>query len=213
MQNMQGRITAESHTYADNGTYTVSVNVQDKDGGNNTKTFKITVANVAPVVAGQFDQSSDEGQNKSFDLGSFTDKGVNDGPWPVDVNWGDGSSDTTFSSTSQGALGTKSHTYADNGSYTVTVSVTDKDGGTGTAQFTVTVANLAPQVAAAADQTATEGTSKSFSLGSFSDAGVNDNPWGVDVNWGDGSPHTTFSTGSQGSLGTQDHTYADNGTY
>ena len=36
-----------------------------------------------------------------------------------------------------------------------------------------------------ADQTATEGTSTSFSLGSFSDAGVNDNPWKVHIAWGD----------------------------
>src|SRR5205823_2650187 len=62
-----------------------------------------------------------------------------------------------------------------------------------------------------ADQTANEGASTSFSLGSFSDAGANDNPWSVDVDWGDGSPHTTFNEGTQGSLGSQSHTYANNG--
>jgi PKD repeat protein len=208
-----GSLGSPSHTYADNGTYTVSVNVMDKDHDSDTITFHVTVANVPPLVVGPADQSSDEGQNKSFDLGSFTDKGVNDGPWSVDVNWGDGSPHTTFSSASQGALGSRTHTYADNGNYTVTVTVTDKDGGSGSATFHVAVANRAPQLTAGADQSATEGTSRSFSLGSFSDAGANDNPWTVEVNWGDGSPHTTFSLGSQGALGSQSHTYADNGLY
>src|SRR5205814_9164839 len=106
-----------------------------------------------------------------------------------------------------------SHTYADNGSDTVTVKVTDDDGGTGQATYTVEVANVAPTVYAPADQTATEGSSGSFTLGSFSDPGANDSPWAVDVNWGDGSPHTTFNSGSQGLLGSQSHTYDDNGTY
>src|SRR5919198_5006508 len=212
-QGTQGGVAAESHTYVDNGTYTVSVNVQDKDGGNNTLTFKITVANLAPVVAGQFDQSSNEGQNASFDLGSFTDRGKADSPWKVHVDWGDGSSSDLADRTAQGALDNASHTYADNGSYTATVRVTDKDGDSGNGQFQVTVANLAPQVTGAADQNATEGTSTSFSLGSFSDLGANDGPWSADVNWGDGSAHTTFSSSSQGSLGSQSHTYADNGSY
>ena len=55
--------------------------------------------------------------------------------------------------------------------YTVTVSVNDGDN-TGTASFTVTVANGAPVVTAAADQTADEGVSASFTLGSFADAGA-----------------------------------------
>src|SRR5207253_3080872 len=136
-----------------------------------------------------------------------------DNPWLVDVNWGDGTSHTTFSKTAQGVLGSQSHTYADNGSYTVTVSVTDKDTGSGSAQFTVSVSNAPPVVTAPADQTANEGASTSFTLGSFSDAGVNDNPWAVDVNWGDSSSHTTFNQSTQGSLGSRSHTYADNGLY
>src|SRR5207253_9932688 len=131
-------------------------------------------------------------------------------PWSVDVDWGDGSPHTTFSKTATGSLGSQSHTYADNGSYTVTVKVTDKDGGYGSATFKVTVANVPPSVTAPADQNATEGTSSNFNLGSFTDPGP-DGPWAVDVAWGDGSPHTTFNAASTGSLGSQPHTYADNG--
>src|SRR5439155_26838 len=145
-------------------------------------------------------------------LGSFREAGVNDNPWAVDVDWGDASPHTIFSAATQGALGMKSHTYADNGSYTVTVKVTDKDLGYDSKTFTVTVNNLPPVVTAPANQSANEGASTSFGLGSFSDAGVNDNPWAVDVDWGDSSSHTTFSTAAQGPITAQNHAYDDNTT-
>src|SRR5439155_16056859 len=142
----------------------------------------------------------------------FTDPGA-DNPWTVEVNWGDASATTTFTVSVTGTIPAKSHTYADNGTYTVQVKVTDKDGASDTKSFTVTVANLAPVVSAPANQSADEATAKPFDLGSFSDAGVNDSTWAVDVIWGDGSAHTTFSTTAQGALVTQTHVYTDNDTY
>src|SRR5207245_1345458 len=59
------------------------------------------------------------------------------------------------------------------------------------------------------NQSAFDGSSTSFDLGSFSDPGANDAPWHVDINWGDNSAHTTFNTNSQGGLGSRNHTYAD----
>ena len=50
----------------------------------------------------------------------------------------------------------------------------DEDAGAGvsdSATFQVTVANVPPAVTPPADQTASEGTGKSFSLGSFTDPG------------------------------------------
>jgi hypothetical protein len=60
------------------------------------------------------------------------------------VNWGDGSSSTPPDRASAGSLGTVSHAYGDNGTYTVTVKVTDKDNGFGSATFSVSVDNVAP---------------------------------------------------------------------
>src|SRR4029079_15217880 len=129
--------------------YTVTVKVTDKDGGVGTATFKVTVSNVAPTVTAPANQTANEGASTSFSLGSFSDPGVNDSPWAVDVDWGDSTAHSTFNASTQGSLGSLSHTYADNTTppakgYTVTVKVTDKDGGVGTATFKVTVSNVAP---------------------------------------------------------------------
>src|SRR5262249_20449701 len=141
-----------------------------------------------------------------------TDAGVHDSPWSVDVSWGDASSHDVFTMTSPGTLPQHMHTYADNGLYTVTVKVTDKDGGVGTSSFTLTVVNQPPSVTAAANQSAVAGTAQSFDLGSFGDLGINDSPWTVTVTWGD-SNSTTFTTNSRGALGAQSYTYAAAGTY
>src|SRR3989454_3063948 len=95
----------------------------------------------------------------------------------------------------------------------MTVKVTDKDLGYGSATFAVTVANVPPTVTAPANQSANEGASTSFSLGSFGDPGLNDKPWIVDIDWGDATAHGGASLMTQGVIPTQYHTYADNGNY
>ena len=143
-----------SHTYADNGSYTVTVTVTDKDGGVGSDTFTITVNNVAPTVTAPADTSGDEGSSITPGNASFTDPGTVD-THTATVNWGDGSTDNLGTVTSPFALG--SHTYADNGSYTVTVTVTDKDGGVGSDTFTITVNNVPPTLGAIGAQNVNEG--------------------------------------------------------
>jgi hypothetical protein len=94
-------------------------------------------------------------------------------------------------------------------SHTVRARIIDKDGGFTEYTTTVVVTNVNPAVIAPSNQSANEGTSTSFALGSFSDPGTADNPWAVDVDWGDGSGHTTFNLANQGSLGNASHTYPD----
>src|SRR5205085_9556524 len=181
------------------GGYTVTVKVTDKDGGFDSKSFNVDVHNVAPTLTPRAQpQNANEGASTPFSLGTFSDPGVNDAPWSVDVDWGDSSAHTIFTTMSQGTIGAKSHSYADNGSHTVTDTVTDKDHGSDTKTFTINVANVPPAVTAAANQSSNEGSSASFDLGSFSDPGVNDKPWAVDVNWGDGTPHTSLDPKTDG---------------
>src|SRR5205823_1896640 len=159
--------------------------VTDKDSGSGSATFVASVANANPVVTSGGNQSATEGTSKSFSLGSFSDLGVNDGAWSVDVNWGDKIGRATCRADAERSVSDKSHSQADNGVYAGTETVTDKDSGSGSATFVATVANANPVVTSGGNQSTTEGTSKSFSLGSFSDLGLSDGPWSVDVNWGD----------------------------
>jgi hypothetical protein len=129
-----GTATSTSCSYADNGTFTVAGRIFDKDDGYRDYTTQVTVNNVPPTVGaltlgGATGTACAGGNNVTLDF-SFSDPGVNDSPWAVDVNWGDGSAHTTYNASSQGAQSQQSHAYGV-GSYTATVSVTDKDGGTG----------------------------------------------------------------------------------
>src|SRR5205823_397582 len=79
------------------------------------------------------------GASAAVQLGSFTDPGA-DQPWTVAVNWGDGTIPAdTFQAATPGTLGTRSHTYAAAGLYAVSVTVTDKDGASGSRTFQVLV--------------------------------------------------------------------------
>ncbi|MBI2906189.1 MAG: HYR domain-containing protein [Chloroflexi bacterium] len=129
-----------SHTYADNGAYTARLTVRDRQGISATDTATVTISNVAPTV--------DAGSNRSVTLlaglsltASFTDRGARD-THTATVNWGDGAVDSG-TVTENGGVGSVSggHVYTRAGSYTVRVTVTDKDGGQGSDTLRVAVSN------------------------------------------------------------------------
>jgi uncharacterized repeat protein (TIGR03803 family) len=57
------------------------------------------------------------------------------------------------------------------------------------------------------NQSATPGTSKSFTLGSFTETGAT-GPYSVTVNWGDGSADTKFTQSAAGTITAQSHAFA-----
>src|SRR5207253_8764279 len=97
-----------------------------------------------------------------------------DSPWTVSITRGDGPTDSLPNPTAPGSLGSASHTYDDNGSYTATVTVTDKDGASGQAQFDVTVANVAPTADLANDGPVDEGSPATISFSNQSDPSAAD---------------------------------------
>ena len=165
-------------------------------------------------------QASTEGISHSFSLGNFTDAAV--APYSVTVNWGDGSPTTTFDINTAGSLGTLSHTYAEEGNYNASVTVTDFASGTQTQNFQVSVADATLTAGGATALTPKTGVAlpSSTVVGTFTDANptapISDYTGTID--WGDGSP-TTLATFSQpGGVGTAfdvtgGHTYAKPGTY
>ena len=88
-------------------------------------------------------QTGAQGTAGTFNLGSFADNTA--GPGSVDVNWGDSTTDSTFTTSTQGSLGTLPHTYPTGGTFTVTVTVTNANHGSSVASFQIAVA-ASPEV-------------------------------------------------------------------
>jgi PKD repeat protein len=125
-----------SHVYARHGSYTATLTVSDGDGGVGTSVAHVTVRNVAPVADAGADASSNEGDAVQF-AGTATDAGALD---VLTYAWdfGDGSGATTAGA---------SHVYVQDGVYVATLTATDDAGAASTSTRTITVANVAPQIA------------------------------------------------------------------
>ncbi len=136
--NISGRIGDFSGMNVDpaNGTFW---HVNEFGGGGPTVIANFTPED-PPVVTAPGDQTAVEGASKLFSLGSFTY--ADGGPWSVKVSWGDGSMDT-FTVAAAGALGTRSHTFVEEGNNTVTVTVTDSTTLSDSATFKVAVSDPA----------------------------------------------------------------------
>src|SRR5205814_170193 len=110
-----------------------------------------------------------------------------------------------------GTNASTSCTYADNGTYPVRARIIDKDDGFTEYTTNVTVNNVKPSVTPPSDQTANEGASTGFNLGSFSDPGTSDNPWTATWSW-DGTADTT-ATQTYPANGTDTHNFSQTHQY
>ncbi|HLL03553.1 MAG TPA: PKD domain-containing protein [Myxococcaceae bacterium] len=194
-----------SHRYADSGTYPVTITATDDDGGVGTTTLTAVVNNVAPSV---YVEDSWYGSNEGSAMvrrASFYDPGTAD-TWTATVDYGDGTGVQTLELTSSSF--NLSHVYANNGSYTVTLTVRDDDGGVGTATRSVYVFNVAPQVSALTGGVVDEGSTFTSS-GSFTDPGAD--TWTAQVHYGDGTGWQPLAL--NGKSFTLEHRYANSGFY
>lgn len=179
-----------SHTFADSGVYTGTVRVSDAAGNSTPFAFSVTVENAPPTV------TIDPAQLKSIAEGgtvpvaaTFTDPGDDD-PYTATIDYGDGAgpkpATVTPTDAHSGAV-SGSFRYGDNGTYHVTVAVTDKDGGTGSASFDVTVGNVAPDATITNPEPVMADVRQAVGFdGTVTDPGSDDvtSRW----NWDDGTP-------------------------
>ncbi|NIL93573.1 MAG: PKD domain-containing protein [Woeseiaceae bacterium] len=101
------------HTYASNGTYNVTLTVTDNDGATSEKTSQVSLG-TPPTAAFTYTTNG-----LTVD---FTDQST-DNCSVVSWSWDFGDNNTS-------AAQNPSHTYASNGTYNVTLTVTDNDGAT-----------------------------------------------------------------------------------
>jgi hypothetical protein len=192
-------------TFGDNGSFTVRLQVTNTAGYSDIDTATVVVTNVDPTVTIPISQvtSRVEGQPLSV-LANFTDPGWLDTYPTSSVDPGAAPYlavvPGTVAISDEGPpanVGTvqATITYGDNGSFTVTVSLTDDDGGSDSESFGVTVTNVDPT--ATIDESGTVLVNGIPTV--FADAGQNvpfsgrvQDPGSDDEtttwNWDDGSP-------------------------
>lgn len=190
------------HTYADNGAFTVTVNVTDDDGAVGSDTLLVTVTNVAPTVVLSAPASVNVASNFTVS-GGITDPGAD--TFTGTLDFGDGT--TTPVTVSAGSF-SANHSYATAGTFAVSVSITDDDGDTGSDSASVTANISSPVVSLGAAATINEGGTFA-QAGSFNDS---DGPWTATVDYGDGSGAASLAIGGGNTLALS-HVYADNGIF
>jgi len=117
-----------THLYAEEGSYNFSITVSDVGGETATITGTTTVSDPAVVAVGGFTLSAVEGSTSgSQSLATFTDPGGAEAlaDYSADIDWGDGSSATSGSISFNAGVFTVQgqHTYAEDGSQAITVTI------------------------------------------------------------------------------------------
>jgi DNA/RNA endonuclease G (NUC1) len=124
-----------SHTYADNGSYQVTLTVKDPLGAQDSKSKTVTIANAAPVASGLTASTGILSGESVFASATFSDAGVNDAPWSYVFDWGAGNTHEGVAAVQTSAVGS-SRSFFNAGTYTVTFTVTDKDHAASVARST-----------------------------------------------------------------------------
>ena len=181
------------------GNYVVSVAVTDLANATTTVSKQIIVTNVAPTSAISIvPPLATYFEGTAITLtGTATSPGTNVAftySWTVLKN---GSAYTSGTTTSAAGVYTSTFPFTpdDNATYSVGLTITDSNGGSGiAAPFGITVANVAPGAVTLTPSAATlnEGDTTFTLSGTFTDPGVLDTHI-VDINWGDGSTHTVLN--------------------
>lgn len=212
------------HTYADEGSFTVTVTISDVSPGTGTATATdtATVTESDSLSGTPVTFTAVAGTSFTGTVANFTDTFTANGPadFTATIDWGDA---TTSAGTVTGGAGSFSvsgtHTYAASGTFSVTVTLSDDAPGTATAMVTST-ADVGPAAGITAFPrtiTPTEAVAFNGVVASFTDGrgGALPGDFTASINWGDGSTTagTVAATGGGAFTISGTHTYADEGTF
>ncbi|WP_224245955.1 PKD domain-containing protein [Hyalangium gracile] len=165
------------------GNTTVGVRVLDSGNmASSVSTVPLTVADVPPAAA-PITLSAAVRERIAVTLASsFTDPGL-DAPWKAE--WDFDYDGTTFAPDAESTANTpgplsQDHTFANDGTFTVALRITDKDGVQGALQtLEVTVADLAPSVSGIFGGTELNEGSPIDLSAVFTDPGDHSKPWKI----------------------------------
>lgn len=184
-------VTAEGervqHVFAEPGEHVVTLTVTDDAGARATATATIVTSGPNALPEASFTATA-QGLAVGFDAATSADSDgeVTDYRW----DFGDGTTGTGV---------TAAHTYAEAGTFTVRLVVTDDRDGEGTATETVTVANAAPT---AQFESSASGLDATFDAAASRDVDGTISSYAWD-----------FGDGATGRGATPGHTYQGPGTY
>lgn len=166
-------VTFEMCPTTDDGIRTVKGWIEDKDGGFTEYADTVTINDLAPMAGFSWaPEPSDEGSAVVF-----TDASVSAPDAIVGWMW-------DFDGLGSSTAHSPSFTFIDDGTYAVSLTVTDDDGSTNMVRHNVTVANVAPVLSNLTGDEVNEGSIAHLS-GEISDVGVDDS-FTVTVDWQDG---------------------------
>ncbi|HYV38561.1 MAG TPA: Calx-beta domain-containing protein, partial [Gemmataceae bacterium] len=194
-------VLVNGDTLAENGE-TFFVNLSSVSGGTLAQgqaTGTIDNDDHAPVANAGPDQTADEATVVTFDANGSSD--ADNDTLTFTWNFGDGGSDSGVAPT---------HTFSDNGIYTVTLTASD-GVNTSASTMTVTVANVAPISFVSGPVDGVRGQQRDFTF-SATDVSAPDQAasFSYQIDWGDGTTQTVEGPASGSSVA---HVYADTGSY
>lgn len=154
-------------TFEDNGTFQVGLRVTDAYGESSTDTAEIVVANVAPIIMTLNVPSTVQAGSLFAVEANLSDPGLQD-TFTATWDWGNGQ-------TSPGTISNRSVTgayaYPAAGTFTITLIVTDKDGGQGSGATAIEVTLPVVVANAGPDRSVNEGEVITLDASGSSDAG------------------------------------------
>lgn len=171
-----------------------------------------------PLTAEGQNLSGVEGAEVNGTVATFTDPDTSAtaGEYAATIEWGDGSSSAGTVSGSGGSFSVAgSHTYADEGSYAIKVTIVDVDNESNTAT-TNSTAGIEDAALSAEGVSATSPQKFSGAVANFTDAnsGGSANDFTATIEWGDGSSSAGTVSGSGGSYSVNgSHSYTSTGWF
>jgi PKD domain/RTX calcium-binding nonapeptide repeat (4 copies) len=133
------------------GTYSVTIKATNANGTTSSVSFSVTINDAPLTGSGTTLSTINEGSSTGLvEVATFTDANPfsTSGDFTASIDWGDGHSSAatsiSFDSTRNLYSVKASHTYQDNGTYTIVVTISDAGGASTAPHSSIQVNNVAP---------------------------------------------------------------------